>query len=78
MRIVYNSFINKYGVFVFAIAFVGLLIGPVPQTARAATASEACFTFNATSGTIDDYEAVGGPNNCPADLDIPSTIGGLP
>lgn len=72
-----SSFVNKYGTFAFVIALAGVLVGAVPHTARAATASEACFTFNATSGTIDDYEAVGGPNNCPADLDIPSTIGGV-
>lgn len=51
----------------FAFAFMG-------SPTYAATPPDACFTFDSGTGTITNYEAPGGTNNCPSDVDIPATI----
>ncbi len=50
----------------------GLAFGATPV--HAAVPADACFTR--TSGTITGY-TVGGVNNCPTNVDIPSTISGV-
>lgn len=52
------------------------------QPAAAITPPDSCFAFNAGTGTITDYYDHEGDNSanpaCPRDVDIPSTIGGVP
>ena len=52
------------------------------QPASAATPPDSCFAFNAGTGTITNYYAHEGNNPvnpaCTRDVDIPSTIGGMP
>lgn len=55
------------GVLAFVFAFIA-------SPTYAATPADACFTFDGGTGTITGYEAPGGANNCPSDVDIPSTI----
>lgn len=46
------------------------------RNSYAATPVDACFTMS--GNTITAYENPGGPNSCPANLDIPATVGGTP
>ncbi|MEO5690884.1 MAG: leucine-rich repeat domain-containing protein [Candidatus Saccharimonadales bacterium] len=63
----------RISLFVGGCAIVsGLAIGSTP--AYAATPADACFTR--TAGTITGY-TVGGVDNCPTNVDIPTTIGGV-
>lgn len=57
-----------------------LMLANAPAV-HAATPPDACFNFNAGTGTIDDYydnESNNGANPaCTRDVDIPATIGGV-
>jgi len=61
----------RRGLAILAAALM-LLITLLPTTALAAT-DESYFSFNAATGTITGYNIAGG-----TDIDIPSTIGGVP
>ena len=55
-------------------AILALAFAFMGSPTYAATPPDACFTFDGGTGTITNYEAPGGANNCPSDVDIPTTI----
>jgi hypothetical protein len=67
----------KYKIFMFTTvlsAITGVFL--TTSTTYADTPVDACFTMSV--GTITAYETPGGPNNCPTNVDIPATVGGIP
>lgn len=67
----------KHKMFMFATvlsAIAGVLL--TSSSTYADTPVDACFTMSV--GTITAYETPGGPNNCPTNVDIPATVGGIP
>ncbi|PID33064.1 hypothetical protein CR969_02720 [Candidatus Saccharibacteria bacterium] len=73
---------NVAKIAVFGLLLSLVIFGLGANTASAATPPDACFSFNANTGTIIDY--YDNENNnpstpaCTRDVDIPATIGGSP
>ncbi len=61
---------------VVSIVLIQLSIGG--NRASAVATPEVCFTFDTVAKSITSYENPGGTNNCPTDVVIPDTIGGVP